>query len=175
MLSYLKYDYIKFCHFRGRKTGLRSFLIAIISTEFHLVCLFRLYSMNIWKRNYITQYLSLISYNIVKLVFSSDIHPSASIGKGLVLGHHYGITIGPSVIAGENIVIFNDVTIGNKTIGPVDDQMPKVGSNVIICTGARVLGNIEIGENTVVGANSVVLETIQPNSVAIGNPARLKK
>lgn len=174
MLVYLKNDYLKFCHFRGREPGLGSLLIAIVSTEFHLVCFFRLYSMSFWKRSYITQFLSLILYNIVKLIFSSDIHPSASIRKGLVLGHHYGITIGPSVIAGENIVIFNNTTIGNKNIGPVPDQMPKLGDNVTICTGARVLGDIKIGNNVIIGANSVVLTTIEANSIAIGNPARIK-
>lgn len=107
-------------------------------------------------------------------LFGIEIACACSIGPGLFFPHTYGTVIGAAYI-GSNVTIFQGSTIGTKY--PVFDYdpslRPKLGSFVTIGAGAKVLGDIYIGDNVIIGANSVVLASIPPHSVAVGIPARI--
>lgn len=99
-----------------------------------------------------------------------EIHPGATIGKGLFIDHGMGVVIGETAEIGDNVVIYHQVTLGG-TGKDKGKRHPTIGNNVIIGSGAKVLGPIKIGDNTKIGANSVVLKDMMPGSTAVGIPA----
>ncbi|MFH1245698.1 MAG: serine O-acetyltransferase [Candidatus Omnitrophota bacterium] len=101
-----------------------------------------------------------------------SIPPTVVIGKGLMIEHFGGIVINSNTKIGDYCTISHCVTIGNKKPG---GKSPVLGNNVYICVGAKVLGDIYIGENSIIGANAVALESVPANSVAAGVPARVIK
>ena len=101
-----------------------------------------------------------------------EIHPGATIGKRLVIDHGMGLVIGETAEIGDDCLIFHGVTLGG-TGKDVGKRHPTIGNNVLIDTGAKVLGPITIGDNARVAANSVVLKDIPENCTAVGIPARV--
>ena len=101
-----------------------------------------------------------------------EIHPGATIGKRLVIDHGMGIVIGETAEIGDDCLIFHGVTLGG-TGKESGKRHPTIGNNVLIGTGAKVLGPITIGSGSRVAANSVVLQDIPENSTAVGIPARV--
>ena len=101
-----------------------------------------------------------------------EIHPGAKIGRGLFIDHGAGVVIGETAEVGDNVTIYHGVTLGG-TGKDEGKRHPTVGDNVLLGTGCKVLGPITIGENSRVGANSVVLKCIPANATAIGIPARV--
>lgn len=104
------------------------------------------------------------------VVAGADIPLNSRIGGGLLLPHPNGIVIHPDVEIGPNCLIFQQVTLGTKD---ADSGVPTIGGHVDIGGGARVLGNIHIGEHARIGANAVVLTDVPANATAIGIPARI--
>lgn len=118
------------------------------------------------------QHLALYLQSLISEVFGVDIHPAARIGCGILLDH------ATSFVAGETSLIENDVSILHEvTLGGTGkergDRHPKVRSGVLIGAGAKLLGNIEIGTGSKIGAGSVVLNDIPPHSTAVGVPAKV--
>ncbi len=103
-----------------------------------------------------------------------EIHPGAQIGRGLFIDHGMGVVIGETTIIGDNVTLFQGVTLGG-TGKERGKRHPTLGSNVVVGTGAKVLGNILIGDNVAVGANAVVLRDVPPNSTVVGVPGRVAK
>ena len=103
-----------------------------------------------------------------------EIHPGAKIGRRLVIDHGMGIVIGETAEIGDDCLIYHGVTLGGtgKDIGK---RHPTIGNNVLIGTGAKVLGPFSVGDNSRIAANSVVLKEIPPDSTAVGVPARIVK
>ncbi|MDY5913481.1 MAG: serine O-acetyltransferase EpsC [Inconstantimicrobium porci] len=101
-----------------------------------------------------------------------EIHPGAKIGKGLFIDHGMGVVIGETAEIGDNVTIYHGVTLGG-TGKEKGKRHPTVGNNVLIGCGAKVLGNIKIGDNSNIGANSVVLKNIPAGATAVGIPARI--
>jgi serine O-acetyltransferase len=100
-----------------------------------------------------------------------DINPASRIGRGIMLDHGTGIVIGETAEVGDDVSILQGVTLGG-TGKESGDRHPKVRSGVMIGAGAKILGNIEIGEGAKIGAGSVVLHAVQPHTTVVGNPAR---
>ncbi|MDF5279513.1 hypothetical protein HKA89_20600 [Vibrio parahaemolyticus] len=124
----------------------------VINPSEQLVFFYRLYS---WLYNTrITLPLSYLLYMIVRIVYSSDIHPASKIGKGLSIRHHFGIVIGKNAVIGNDVIIYNDVSIGQLNVD--DSCMPVIGSNSIIYKGAVIVGNVTLPENTIISANKLV-------------------
>jgi serine O-acetyltransferase len=118
-----------------------------------------------------TELASWIS-NRASLVLGPDIHPAARIGLGIMLDHGSGIVIGETAVVESDVSILQNVTLGGtgKTGG---DRHPKVRQGVMIGAGAKVIGNIEIGEFSKVAAGSVVLKSVPPHCTVAGVPAQI--
>ncbi|MCR5664522.1 MAG: serine O-acetyltransferase [Oscillospiraceae bacterium] len=101
-----------------------------------------------------------------------EIHPGATIGKRLVIDHGMGIVIGETAEIGDDCLIYHGVTLGG-TGKAAGKRHPTIGNNVLIGTGAKVLGPFRVGDNSRIAANSVVLGEIPANSTAVGIPARV--
>ncbi len=103
-----------------------------------------------------------------------EIHPGAQIGKGLFIDHGNGVIIGETAIIGNNVTLYQGVTLGG-TGKEHGKRHPTIGDNVMISAGAKVLGSFSIGENSKIGAGSVVLSEVPPNSTVVGVPGRVVK
>ncbi|MBO5209867.1 MAG: serine O-acetyltransferase [Lachnospiraceae bacterium] len=103
-----------------------------------------------------------------------EIHPGAQIGKGLFIDHGNGVIIGETSILGDNVTLYQGVTLGG-TGKEHGKRHPTIGNNVMISAGAKVLGSFTIGDNCKIGAGSVVLEEVPPNSTVVGVPGRVVK
>jgi len=105
-------------------------------------------------------------------VFGVDIHPAAQIGSGLMIDHAHSIVIGETAVVGDNVSMLHSVTLGGT--GKDDhDRHPKIGNNVMLGAGAKVLGNIKVGNCSRVAAGSVVLQDVPPCKTVAGVPARV--
>jgi serine O-acetyltransferase len=109
-----------------------------------------------------------------KMVTGIEIHPGATIGKGLVIDHGSGVVIGETAEIGDNCTLYQGVTLGG-TGKDVGKRHPTLGNNVMIGAGAKVLGPFKIGDNVKIASNAVVLEEIPADSTAVGIPARVVK
>src|SRR5262249_34972864 len=105
-------------------------------------------------------------------VFGIDIHPAAGMGERIFIDHGTGLVIGETAVVGNDVSILQDVTLGG-TGKERGDRHPKVRDGVLIGAGAKILGNIEIGEGAKVGAGSVVLKPVPPHCTVVGVPARV--
>jgi serine O-acetyltransferase len=105
-------------------------------------------------------------------IFAVDINPAARLGRGLMLDHATGIVIGETAVVGDNCSILQNVTLGGngKETG---DRHPKIGNNVLLAAGCKVLGNIKVGDCSKVAGGSVVLQDVPANKTVAGVPARI--
>jgi len=101
-----------------------------------------------------------------------EIHPGAKIGEGLFIDHGTGVVIGETAEVGNNVTIYQGVTLGG-TGKEKGKRHPTVGNNVVISTGAKVLGNIVVADNARIGAGSVVLRDVPPNTTVVGIPGKI--
>ncbi len=111
---------------------------------------------------------------IARFFTGVEIHPGATIGKRLFIDHGMGIVIGETCRIGNNVTIYQGVTLGG-TGKERGKRHPDIGDNVLIAAGAKVLGNIEVGNNVNIGANSVVLKDVPDYSTVVGIPGRIVK
>jgi len=103
-----------------------------------------------------------------------EIHPGAKIGKSFFIDHGVGVVIGETAEIGNNVTIYQGVTLGG-TGNQKGKRHPTVANNVVLGAGAIILGAITIGENSRIGAGAVVTKSVPPNSTVVGNPARIVK
>lgn len=103
-----------------------------------------------------------------------EIHPGARIGKGLFIDHGSGVIIGETTIIGDNVTLYQGVTLGG-TGKEKGKRHPTLRDNVMVSAGAKILGSFTIGENSKIGAGSVVLEEVPPNCTVVGVPGRVVK
>lgn len=103
-----------------------------------------------------------------------EIHPAATIGRGLFIDHGMGVVIGETTVIGKNVTLFQGVTLGG-TGKEKGKRHPTLGDNVVVGTGAKVLGSITIGNNSIIGANAVVLRDVPDHSTVVGVPGRIAK
>ena len=103
-----------------------------------------------------------------------EIHPGATIGRRLVIDHGMGVVIGETAEIGDDVLIYQCVTLGG-TGKEVGKRHPTIGNNVLIGAGAKVLGPVTVGDNSRIASNAVVLTEVPPNSTAVGVPARVAR
>ena len=172
LLSLLRTDaHLLTREFRGRWWR---YLVALGNSGFQAVLCYRLAHW-LWRCR--VPILPAILNRVSQHLYAVDIAPSARIGPGLVLVHCFGTVIGTEVRIAGDCIIYHGVTLGNRGsewVGSArTDGHPQIGPGCIFGAGAKVLGSIRLGRNSVVGANSVVLESMPPDSVIAGIPARV--
>ena len=101
-----------------------------------------------------------------------DMHPGAKIGKRFFIDHGMGVVVGETTIIGDNVLLYQGVTLGG-TGKEKGKRHPTLGNDIVVGSGAKVLGNITIGDNVKIGAGSVVVKSVPANSTAVGVPARI--
>ena len=101
-----------------------------------------------------------------------EIHPGATIGKGLFIDHGTGVVIGETAIVGDNVTLYHGVTLGG-TGKDKGKRHPTIGNNVFIGSGAKILGNITIGDNVKIGANAVILKDVPADVTIVGVPGKI--
>ena len=116
--------------------------------------------------------LSRLIMGINQIITHIDIHPGATIGRRVFIDHGTGVVIGQTAIIEDDVLIYQGVTLGGVSL-TAGKRHPTIKRNVVIGAGAKILGNITIGENSKVGANSVVVRNVPENSTAIGIPAHV--
>jgi serine O-acetyltransferase len=150
------------------KTGLELFFT---SPGLHAIWVYRIsHILWKWKRRILARMLS----NYAKFFSGIEIHPGAKIGRRLVIDHGSGVVIGETAEIGDDVLMYHGVTLGGKTLDPVK-RHPTVGNRVILGAGAKLIGNITIGDDCRVGANAVVTKDMPAGSTAVGANARLVK
>lgn len=103
-----------------------------------------------------------------------EIHPGATLGRRLFIDHGMGVVIGETSVIGDNVTLFQGVTLGG-TGKQKGKRHPTLGNNVVVGAGAKILGDIHIGDNVSVGANAVVIEDVPANSTVVGVPGRVTR
>ena len=123
-----------------------------------------------WKLN--LKLIARMISHISRFLTGIEIHPAVKIGKNIFIDHGMGVVIGETTIIGDNVSIYQGVTLGG-TKWEKKKRHPTINDNVIIGAGAKVLGPISVGKNSKIGANSVVTKNVPSNSTVIGIPARV--
>ena len=146
-------------------------LEAILHPSFKAILYYKIsHHLYLKKHYFLAKYVS----EKAKRKTGIEIHPGATIGKNLFIDHGIGVVIGETTIIGDNVTIFHGVTLG-ATKYELGKRHPTIKNNVYIGTGAKILGDITIGENTKIGASAVVLNNLPPNVTAVGIPAHIIK
>lgn len=155
---------------KSRDPACLNYLHGLLNMKgFHALETYRI-AHSLWLRN--RKELAFALSNKASAVFCVDIHPAARIGSGVMLDHGSGIVIGETAVVDDNVSMLQNVTLGG-TGKERGNRHPKVRCGVMIGVGAKILGNIEIGTMSKIGAGSVVLEEVPPHCTVAGVPARI--
>lgn len=120
------------------------------------------------------EFLARLISQYSRFVTGIEIHPGAKIGRGLFIDHGMGVVIGETSIIGDNVTLYQGVTLGG-TGKQKTKRHPTLGNNVVVGAGAKILGDIIIGDNSYIGANAVVVKDVPVNSTIVGVPGRVTK
>ena len=126
------------------------------------------HKLDYWKIPLIPRIIS----NISRFFTGIEIHPKARIGRRFFIDHGMGVVIGATTIIGDDVLLYQGVTLGG-TGNEHGKRHPTLGDNIVVGSGAKVLGNIEIGSNSRIGAGSVVVDSVPENSTVVGIPGRI--
>lgn len=110
---------------------------------------------------------------ISQIITNTDIHPACTIGRRVFIDHAFGVVVGETAIVGNDVLIYQGVTLGGVSLDRGVKRHPTIGDHTVIGSGAKILGDITIGENCRIGSNSVVVKSIPDDSTAVGVPARV--
>ena len=130
------------------------------------------YRLNHWLWNHGMRLLSRWLSQVARLLTGIEIHPAAQIGRRLFIDHGMGVVIGETSVIGDDVTLYQGVTLGG-TGKEKSKRHPTIGNGVVIGAGARVLGNIRVGDNSRVGAGSVVLRDVPDNATIVGVPGHI--
>ena len=119
------------------------------------------------------QALAYFFQNLVSEKFAVDIHPAARIGAGIMIDHATGVVVGETAVIEDDVSMLHGVTLGGTGVEHGCDRHPKIRRGVLLSTGAKVLGCVEVGEGAKVAAGSLVLEAVPPHTTVAGIPARI--
>ena len=168
MLSYIKEE-IKVI--RERDPAIKSNMEVLLYPSFKAILCYRVAHRFYVKRHYFLA--RWVSQRAVRKT-GIEIHPGATIGKGLFIDHGAGVIIGETAVIGDNVTLYQGVTLGG-TGKETGKRHPTLEDNVMVSAGAKIIGSFTIGENSKIGAGSVVLEAVPPNCTVVGVPGRVVK
>jgi len=155
---------------KERDPACRSSLDVILSYPgFHALFFHRI-AHRIWGAGFksLARFISHVS----RMLTGIEIHPAVRIGKGFFIDHGMGVVIGETTEIGENVTLYQGVTLGGVSLKK-EKRHPTLRDNVVVGAGAKVLGPFEVGENSRIGSNSVVVKAVPPNSTVVGIPGRI--
>lgn len=132
--------------------------------------LFHRYSHKLYKKKH--YFLARLISQLIRGFTGIEIHPGATIGKGLFIDHGMGVVIGETCEIGDNVTIYHGVTLGG-TGKDHGKRHPTIGNNVMISTGAKILGPFKVGDNSRIAANAVVLQEVPEDSTVVGIPGKV--
>jgi serine O-acetyltransferase len=157
--------------FRDEGAGFRPLVRGLLSQGFQALLVYRIFR---WfhERGIPTQPIRFIVERFIEVTTGISIPVEACIGKGLRIHHFGGIVIHPQAVIGEGCTIYHDVTLGD--LGGRGGA-PRIGNHVLIGVGAKLIGQIEVGDGSRIGANAVVLRSVPPKHLAVGIPARVEE
>ena len=148
-----------------------TFEVLFLYSGLHAIVLHRIaHKFWTWKMPLIPRAIS----QLARFLTGIEIHPGAQIGQGLFIDHGMGVVIGETSIIGNNVLLYQGVTLGG-TGKETGKRHPTLGDNIVVGAGAKILGNIQIGSNSYIGANAVVLNTVPPNTTVVGVPGHVTK
>lgn len=127
-----------------------------------------------WLRHHHVPFFPRLISQLARWLTGIEIHPGATIGQGFFIDHGMGVVIGETAEIGDYVTLFQGVTLGG-TGKERGKRHPTIGNHVVVGAGAKILGGIRVGDNVKIGANSVVLKSVPPNSTVIGVPAKVIK
>lgn len=154
---------------RERDPAIHSSMEVFLYPSFKVMLHYRLaHKLYLKKHYFLARYISQRGVRKTGI----EIHPGAQIGKGFFIDHGNGVIIGETTIIGDNVTLYQGVTLGG-TGKEHGKRHPTVGNNVMISAGAKVLGSFKIGDNSKIGAGSVVLSEVPENSTVVGVPGRV--
>ena len=154
---------------KERDPSIKSNMEVFLYPSFRVILRYRLAHKLYLKKHYFLA--RWISQRAVRKT-GIEIHPGATIGKGLFIDHGSGVIIGETTIIGDNVTLYQGVTLGG-TGKEKGKRHPTLQDNVMVSAGAKILGSFTIGENSKIGAGSVVLEEVPPNCTVVGVPGRI--
>ena len=169
MLHFIKYVKEEIRIIRERDPAIKSNMEVFLYPSFKAIMHYRLAHKLYLKGHYF--WARWISQRTARKT-GVEIHPGAVIGKGLFIDHGHGVVIGETAVIGDNVTLYQGVTLGG-TGKESGKRHPTIGNNVMISAGAKVLGSFKIGDNSKIGAGSVVLKEVPPNSTVVGIPGRV--
>lgn len=156
---------------RDRDPAIKTTLEVFLYPSFHAILRYRLaHWFFVKKRYFVARWISQRAAKKTGI----EIHPGATIGKGLFIDHGHGVVIGETAELGDNVTIYQGVTLGG-TGKEHGKRHPTIGDNVMISAGAKVLGSFTVGSDSKIGAGSVVLREVPENSTVVGIPGRIVK
>ena len=166
MISYVKQEIEVI---RERDPAIKSNMEVFLYPSFKVILSYRVAHKLYLKKHYF--WARWISQRAARKT-GIEIHPGATIGKGLFIDHGTGVIIGETTIIGDNVTLYQGVTLGG-TGKEQGKRHPTLKDNVMVSAGAKILGSFTIGENSKIGAGSVVLEEVPPNCTVVGVPGRI--
>ena len=156
---------------RERDPAIHSNMEVFLYPSFRVMMHYRLaHKLYLKKHYFLARYISQRAVRKTGI----EIHPGATIGEGLFIDHGNGVVIGETTIIGNNVTLYQGVTLGG-TGKEHGNRHPTLEDNVMVSSGARVLGSFTVGENSKIGAGSVVLKEVPPNCTVVGVPGRIVK
>lgn len=147
-----------------------TFEAALFSSGFHAIVCYRLNHW-LWQKNW--RLTARLLSGFCRFLTGIEIHPAANIGRGFFIDHGMGVVIGETTDIGKNVTLYHDVTLGGATVfdknGKITSKRhPTLGDNVIVGSGAQILGPISIGNNAKVGSNAVVVKDVPADTTVVG-------
>jgi serine O-acetyltransferase len=148
-----------------------SFEVILLYSGLHALIFYRMaHQLRAWSVPFFPRWLSQTG----RFFTGIEIHPGATIGKNFFIDHGTGVVVGETAIIGDNVLLYQGVTLGG-TGKETGKRHPTLGHNIVVGAGAKILGNINIGDNSYIGANAVVIKDVPPNSTVVGIPGRITK
>lgn len=171
IVGFVKYVKEEISIIRDRDPAIKSNMEVFLYPSFKAVLQYRLaHKLYLKKHYFLARWVSQRAARKTGI----EIHPGATIGKGLFIDHGNGVVIGETAELGDNVTLYQGVTLGG-TGKEQGKRHPTIGDNVMVSTGAKILGSFKVGENSKIGAGSVVLKEVPPNSTVVGVPGRVVK
>lgn len=170
-MGFIKYIKEEIKIIRDRDPAIKSDMEVFLYPSFKAILWYRVAHRLFLKKHYFLA--RMISQKTARKT-GIEIHPGAKIGKGLFIDHGHGVVIGETAVLGNNVTLYQGVTLGG-TGKEQGKRHPTLGDNVMVSAGAKVLGSFTVGSNSKIGAGSVVVSEVPPNSTVVGVPGRVVK